>query len=506
MKKLISICITTLFLSSCSGDFLDLAPQHTGSESTFFKTEEHFTQAINGAYQRLRDVHGVYGTLMSEMRADNTHYIRFEADRAQRQYEEVADFTNDEQNIVTDDMYYNCFSGISRVNSILDRIEGMEFSEEFKNHIIVQAKFLIGYYYFQLVQYFGGVPLYLHEVIGVNDAFLARSSEEEVYKIILSDVNDAVAKLPVVSFPQNGSATQGSARMLLAYVLMTMPSRDYVGAEAQLREILKMGYELQTNYASVFEPSNKNSKESIFEVQFQQGDQGQESNWLYYFIPRTSEAEIITGVPASNTLSDAGWNIPTQEMVDSYEEGDLRVDPSVSVIAGHNDEYGRFVYDKVFNVGDIGIKDYPISYYFINKYHHAHSKVKNTDDNWPVYRYSDALLLLAECLVEQGKAGEAVTFVNQVRQRAGLKALSMVNADIVAKERRHELAFEGHRWQDLLRTGKAIEIMSEYGKRMKSLYPYLTERTYQVTKEKLVFPIPYRELQINSLLEQNTGY
>jgi hypothetical protein len=132
--------------------------------------------------------------------------------------------------------------------------------------------------------------------------------------------------------------------------------------------------------------------------------------------------------------------------------------------------------------------------------------VKNTDDNWPVYRYSDALLLLAECLVEQGKAGEAVTFVNQVRQRAGLKALSMVNADIVAKERRHELAFEGHRWQDLLRTGKAIEVMSEYGKRMKSLYPYLTERTYQVTKEKLVFPIPYRELQINSLLEQNTGY
>lgn len=76
------------------------------------------------------------------------------------------------------------------------------------------------------------------------------------------------------------------------------------------------------------------------------GGQGQESNWLYYFIPRTSEAEIITGVPASNTLSDAGWNIPTQEMVDSYEEGDLRVDPSVSVIAGHNDEYGRFVYVK----------------------------------------------------------------------------------------------------------------------------------------------------------------
>lgn len=91
--------------------------------------------------------------------------------------------------------------------------------------------------------------------------------------------------------------------------------------------------------------------------------------------------------------------------------------------------------------------------------------------------------LLAECLVEQGKAGEAVTFVNQVRQRAGLKALSMVNADIVAKERRHELALKVIDGRIYSVQERLIEVMSEYGKRMKSLYPYLTERTYQVTKE-----------------------
>lgn len=506
MKRLIGIYIAALFFNSCSGDFLELSPQHYGSESTFYKTEDHFTQAINGVYQSLRGVHGVYGTLMSEMRSDNTHYIRYEADRAQRQYEEVADFIDDEQNIVTDDMYYNCYSGISRANSAIDRIESLAFSENFKNGIVGQAKFLRAYFYFQLVQYYGGVSLYLHEVKGVGDAFLPRATEEEVYAAILSDVNDAITKLPIVSFPQNGLATQGSARMLLANVLMTKPSRDYAAAETQLKEIMKMGYELQTNYASAFEPSNKNSRESIFEVQYQQGDQGQESNWLYSFVPRTSEAEIITGVPGSNTIGDAGWNTPTQEIIDSYEKGDLRINPSVAVVAGHNDEYGRFVCDKVFNVGDPGIEEYPVFYYFINKYRHAHAKIKNTDDNWPVYRYSDALLLLAESLVEQGRAAEAIPYVNQVRQRAGLKALTHVDADIVAKERRHELAFEGHRWQDLIRTGKAIDRMTEHGKRMKSLYPYLPERSYHVTKEKLVFPIPYRELQINSMLEQNTGY
>lgn len=506
MKRLICIYIVVLLFNSCSSDFLDLGPQHYGNETTFYKTEEHFDQAINGIYESLRGVHGFYGTLMSEMRSDNTHYTRYEADRSQHQYEEAVDFTNDALNTMTDDMYYNCYSGISRANSVLDRIEETSFSEEFKNHIIGQARFLRAYFYFQLVQYYGGVPLYLHEVKGIDDAFLARSTVEEVYASIINDTKEAVDKLPIVSFPQDGSATQGAARMLLAYALVSQPTKDYAEAEAQLKEITKMGYELLHDYSSIYEPSNKNHKESLFEIQYQQGDQGQQSDWLYYFIPRTAEAEIITGVSGSNTISIGGWNVPTQEMIDSYESGDLRVNPSVAVVAGHNDEYDRFVCDQVFSVGDPGINEYPLSYYFINKYRHQHIKIKNTDDNWPVYRYADVLLLLAECLVEQGRAVEAIPYVNLVRQRAGLNVLTSVNAEIVANERRHELAYEGHRWFDLLRTGKAIEVMTEYGKRMKAIYPYLAERTYQITTEKLLFPIPYREIQINSELEQNTGF
>lgn len=506
MKRLISIYIAALCLSSCSGNFLDLAPEHYLSESTFYQTEEHFNQAINGAYQSLRGTTNLSGALMGEMRSDNTHYLRYEADRAQRQYEEIADFIDDEQNFMTDDMYYNCYSGISRTNSILDRIEGTSFAEDFRNKIVGEAKFLRAYFYFQLVRHYGGVPLYMHEVKGAGDAFLPRATVDDVYKVIEEDASDAIAKLQVVKFPQDGSVTQGAARMLLADVLMSKPAKDYAGAEAQLREILKMGYELQPDYADVFDTSKKNSKESLFEVQYQQGDQGQESNWLYYFIPRTSDAVVITGVPNSNTIADAGWNVPTQEMVDSYEKGDLRLKASVAVIAGHNDAYGQFVCDKVCNVGDEEISNYPVHYYFINKYRHPHAKIKNTDDNWPVYRYSKVLLSLAECLLEQGKAAEATPFLNQVRSRAGLPAVAVVNARTIANECRHELAFENHRWFDLVRTGKAIEVMAEHGKRMKALHSYLPERSYQMTKDKLVFPIPYRELQINSLLEQNTGY
>lgn len=506
MKKWICISVIGLLSVSCSSDFLDLSSEHQLNESTFFQTEEHFTQAANGAYESLRSVYGVFGALVSEMRSDNTHYFRYEADRAQRQYEEVADFIDDQQNIVSDDMYYGCYAGISRINIVLNRIEGKPFSDNFKNNIVGQMKFLRAFFYFHLVRYYGDVCLYLEEVKVPEDTFLPRSTLDEVYQQILNDVNDAITLLPVAQFPQNGRVTQGAARMLLAYVLMTKPTKDYQAAESQLREIMNMGYELLPNYADIYEPSKKNHKESLFEVQYQQGDQGQQSDWLYYFIPRTAEAEIITGVSGSNTIASAGWNLPTQEMVDSYEDGDLRVDPSIAVIAGHNDEYGRFVYEKVLTVDDPTVANYPVYFYFINKYRHPHAKIRNTDDNWPVYRYADVLLLLAECLVEQGRAPEAVPYVNQVRNRAGLPAVTTMNAQVVANERRHELAFENHRWFDLLRTGKAIEVLTEHGKRMKALYPYLQDRTYQITKDRLVYPIPYRELQINSLLTQNPGY
>ncbi len=116
------------------------------------------------------------------------------------------------------------------------------------------------------------------------------------------------------------------------------------------------------------------------------------------------------------------------------------------------------------------------------------------------------MLLLSECLVNQGKYGETLPYINQVRNRAGLPSLTSVTAEDVANERKHELAFENHRWYDLLRTGKALEVMREHAVYIKNFDPELPDRTYNIKQEYLLYPIPYRELQINTELEQNPGY
>lgn len=508
MKKIVSLLVAILILSSCSEDFLNLAPQYYPNEATFFKTKEQFAQAVNGIYASLRGISARQGYLMGEMRADNTHYTRYKADRGLHiQYREnIADFIVDDQNQWTNEMYYSCYAGIAKANTVIGRISTSGLPQDFQDEVMGQAKFMRAFLYFNLVQYYGEIPLYVDEVASSDNAFLPRSSVEEVYTTIIGDVKEAIEKLPVVKFPQNGSATRGAAKMLYAYVLMTKTTRDYAGAEAQLKDIIGMGYELIPSYADVFDTSKKNGKESIFEIQYQMGDQGQQSDWLYYFIPKTTNAEMITGIPDCSTLLTGGWNIPTPEMIASYEAGDKRVDPSIAIAAGTLDGANTLVVKDVLKVGDPKIKEYPVSYPFINKYRHAHAKQENTDDNWPVYRYADALLLMAECLVEQGRAPEAATYVNQVRSRAGLLAATTITADVVANERRHELAFENHRWFDLIRTGKAIEVMTAYSKYIKQIDPELPERTYQIKKEYLLFPIPYRERQINSQLTQNPGY
>jgi hypothetical protein len=143
----------------------------------------------------------------------------------------------------------------------------------------------------------------------------------------------------------------------------------------------------------------------------------------------------------------------------------------------------------------------------IKKYFHPPYSIEfNTPDDWPVFRYSGALLLLAECLVDENKAGDALPWLNLVRQRAGLTPLAQATADNVANETRHELAFENHRWTDLIRIGKAIDVLNAKGVTLKALYGWLLPTSFNVNEDKLVYPLPYREIQINTKLTQNHGY
>jgi hypothetical protein len=193
-------------------------------------------------------------------------------------------------------------------------------------------------------------------------------------------------------------------------------------------------------------------------------------------------------------------------MVDSYEAGDLRLPASIAVAEGTvADEVltTTSVKSPVGYVPTAGV-DY---YYFIKKYLHPPYQVQfNTDDNWPVFRYSGALLLLAECLVANNKAAQALPYINQVRDRAGLDPLTVATKQNVADEMRHELAFENHRWTDLIRNDMAIDVITAKGVTMKSLYGFLLPNTFQINANRLVYAIPFRETLINTKVEQNFGY
>ena len=267
-----------------------------------------------------------------------------------------------------------------------------------------------------------------------------------------------------------------------------------------------MGYDLETEFADVFDTGKKNGKEHIFSIQYQQGDQGQQSSWLYIFLPRTANADVATGVQGSNLVENSGWNVPTSETINLFSDKDKRRDVSIGIaVCNDNDMYTKI--DNWFYVGDPEIANYKLALPFIRKYQHAHAKLRNMDDNWPVYRYSDVLLLLAECAVEQGKPNEANKYLNRVRERAGLEAYNgVVTADIVANERRMELAFENHRWFDLIRTGKALEVMKAYGEYIKKEDVGLPANTYNIKPGYLLYPIPFQEMERNKNLTQNEGY
>ncbi len=493
MKKIklnIVILVIVLFIvNSCSEDFLGVPPKTFVSSAEFYASEENFTQALNGAYESL---HGIFATayVAGEMRSDNTHYIYKDNDRGRQnvEREDIDGFVNDPLNAYTKQKYIQCYEGISRTNVILSRIDEADFDETAKIRIIGEAKFLRAYYYFELVQYFGGVPLHITEVTTRDQTALPRSTKDEVYTQVIADVKDAIEKLPVTQ-SDKGRVTKGSANTLLAYVYMTL--KDFGEAETYLRAVVTSGtYSLMPDYAAIFNPSNKNNTESIFEIQYHQGDQGLQSSWTYQFIPALTNTEVITGVVGNNGII-GGWNTPTEDLIDSYEDGDLR--KAASIADGYTNENGEFVEQP-----------------FVIKYLHDHENYNNTDDDWMVYRYADVLLLLAECLNNQGQPSQALPYLNDVRKRAGLADVTTTDqsqlSDIIAHERRVELAFENHRWLDLVRTDKAIEVMNAFGVKMKAKYSYLLDRAYQVNEDKLILPIPQTELTLNDQLDQNPGY
>ncbi|NJB70210.1 hypothetical protein GGR42_000672 [Saonia flava] len=459
MKRInIILAVFTIFtFLSCEEDFLEIPPEDSLSQTIFFQKQGDFEQAINATYAPLRDLYNIGGNNqgawgMGELPSDNTYYRYNPSYRAVQAGESIADFYVNDGNATIENKYTINYLIIARANQILDLIDDVEFEDDsMRDNIKGQAYFLRALSYFDLVQYFGSVPLHLVPATSRNDAALPLSTSEEILAQILNDANDAVSFLPTKSNQEAGRATRGSAQMLLANV--NLVQENWSGAESVLSDLLTSGeYDLLGNYANVFDLNNKNSVESIFEVQFLEGTDGFASSFMYSWLPMPLTAEqvaTISGVTNSQASNNQGFNIPTPDVIESYEDNDLRKTVSIDSI----DLDGRY---------------YP----YINKFWQPHSNPGLTGANWPVYRFSEALLFYAEAINEQGRPGDAEPYLNQVRNRAGLAPLNGLSQEnmrqAIMNERRVELAFENKRWPDLVRTGMAQSVMSDFGTRVKA--------------------------------------
>ena len=511
-KSIFYALVISLTSTACQDSFLNLSPKASYTDATYYQTNAQFRQAVTAAYTPLLDLMN-NDFYLSEMRSDNTFYQSVLSNRGTAFVfrENISDFKDGATNSYTAAEWQSLYQIISRANIVISRLKtasGLPAASV--SSYDGQSKFLRAFAYFKLVRLFGGVPLLIDEVKGADDAFRPRATVEQVYQQIITDANDAIRELNApAKFPQTGEATKGSATVLLADVLVGL--KRWPEAETLLNTLPAMGYGLNADYASTFQPGNKNSKESLFEVQYLDGTTtGTTPNTLTFnFLPRSTNTTLLTG-NAINNSGAGGVNTPTSDLISTYEPADKRLEASIGIAEGTYNASNLFTFSAVKSV--VGYTAPPVgkvAVAYIKKYLHAPlTALTGSADDFPIYRYAEALLLLAEAQNEQGKS--PLTAWNAVRTRAGLPNVpasdqATMRAGIL-RERRVELTFENKRWHDLVHSGTAIATLNAFGAKLKAQASYLPTDSRIVTDFRLLFPIPAAEVGLNLLLTQNPSY
>ena len=477
MKKYIIYILTLLAGTSCS-DFLELQPEHQISDGSFYKNANDFETALIGSYSSLQNLYDANLVYVGELTTDNAEIQWTTPSISEVELDEV-NFTP--SNGFLNSIWQISFNLVSQSNNILSRIDDVDMGTQIRNQIKGEALFLRAFGYFNLVRTFGPVPI-------VDIAFrspgeiaaydMTRKPEEAVYQILEADLNQATSLLTGVEELGKSRASSAAAMTLLGKVYLTQ--MDYSNAETALKGVVESNaFSLESDYKRLFTNGNDELSESIFEIKYMSGNLGVGNGFSSTFTPARFDMDIFP-----NQMQGSGRILPTPEMSEAYEDGDLRrpasIGDSVRVISGgfEKELYGLKFVDFTTGVqGDGGI-------------------------NFTALRYADVLLMYAEALNQNGKQDEAMVYLNMVRERAGLTEVSGLDQAALtvalAQERRVELFLEGHRWFDLVRTGKLLTEMNAYFER--------NNLNFEVQAYKTIMPIPLREIDINPSLGQNTGY
>ena len=517
MKKIYLLFVLSVLCMSCSDDFISKNPPSDLNSEGFYKTETDMNQAVLSAYGNLRSLYNQTYVRLGEIRSDNTTYSWLSGNPAnEKGIDEFSSPLLPENNFLAS-CWDDSYKTILRCNIVIGRIENIEFKEErLKAQYTAEARFLRALLYFYLNRIFGGYGLN-GELLGAikvdreitqAEAYdMGRAPLQEVYDLIIEDLKYAESNLPEsYGATDVGRVTKGGATALLGKVYMTMAGYPlnkgdeyYKLAIEQFKSIVNnTRYSLVATYKDLFEVSNKNTSESLFEVQYKKGTQGGAtgSPWNNNFAPRFSDKEVVL------VGDKGGENSPTQDMSNAYETGDPR--KYVSMRDGWT-KTGSWENEK-----------------YVCKYYDVASSGSDNDNNWIELRLADIYLLYAEALVRtNGDKQTAVNYLNRIRERARntpgdpditptadllrdyILADFSTSKDLllaIEKERRVELAFENHRWFDLVRTERAKEVMTAEQK-----FDGYSDFTW--SDDAMAYPIPMTVMQSNpGKIIQNKGY
>ena len=391
-------------------------------------------------------------------------------------------------------------------------------TQDQRRNIAAQASFIRAYHYFNLVRLYGGVFLIDKPVSPAASKMINRSSVAEIYKLIIADLINAKDNADAASFSSInqsnlGRANSWCAKALLAKVYLTLNQKTQ--AQSLLQDIIANGgYSLQSNYANVFSITNEMNSEILFAVRYKSGKVGLGSPFCNIFAPGSSGNYIVNG-------DGDGYDYPA---IDLYQVASGTLGDSVRA-----DAYNSSDPRRTFNIKFYGTKLYSNKFIQYNEFYHTSPLVYEDDgeNDWPVIRYADVMLMLAEA---QGfSAPSSVQLINQIRSRVGLAPVNPSNQSqfnqCLSSERRFEFAFENQRWFDLLRFNTTLSPnFAENTLKAHFAYMYnsgggnhynqymppiiLNNLLNQVDENHLLLPIPQREIDNNTniTIQQNPGY
>lgn len=501
MKKLTIFLLLLGFFGSCKMD-LDQQPISDATSETFFQTTNDFVQGVNALYNGLQKYPDRLMNL-SETRSDNLYAI---SDGGVRDWEGINSFHKTiASNPYVQEAWYTNYNVIFRVNNFLEQLQSKGATvitdEGLRNRMEGEAKFLRAFLYFDLLRYFGKVPLIDHVVSAQEAKTIPRSNVADIYTFIIGDLNKAVETLPVpagYAEADRGHANKYAAKMLLGLVYMTrsgptlgiegagLASNEWSKAVEQFNDIIASNeFLLLDKYADIFSYNNERNKEVIFNIEYASGANpvvGSTFPWV--LVPDNWFNSLGLGTQGGLTIRPV-----SNDFMGTYVTDDLRRPFCIQE---------GYIYNKV-------AENRP----FIKKFVDV-TKVPASRTDWPinyiVFRYSDLLLLKAECILN-GAPGNSSTdvdaVVNQIRRRAGLTAArSTVTKTQLLDERRREFIGEGLRWFDLIRSGAVEPVMKAWIAK--------EDQAKQMSDFQLnyvLYPVPQSELDNSpGLYTQNPGY